>query len=75
MNTSRHINKYDDLNLPLMGKPDLQDVKYMLECELSWIHKDMADSTESLMLDDALDIYNKFAELLKEVNFRLKRFS
>lgn len=70
-----HINKYDNLDLPTMGKGDLQDVKYNLECELAWIHKDMTQSTQSLMLDDVLDVYNKFAKLLKEVDFRLKRFS
>ena len=64
-------SKFDGLDIESMGFISLQDTKYMLECELSWLEKDLTDTTESLMLDNALDAYSKFSNLLNAVNYKL----
>ena len=63
--------KFDDLDITNMSRGTLEETKYMIECELAWIQQDISNSTERLMIDDKLDAFNKFNNLLKEVNFRL----
>ena len=63
--------KFDNLDITNMSRGTLEETKYMIECELAWIQQDISNSTERLMIDDKLDAFNKFNNLLKEVNFRL----
>lgn len=63
--------KFDNLDITNMSRGTLEETKYMIECELAWIQQDISSSTERLMIDDKLDAFNKFNNLLKEVNFRL----
>ena len=63
--------KFDGLDISNMTRGTLEETKYMIECELAWIQQEIGESAESLMIDDKLDAFNKFNNLLKEVNFRL----
>jgi len=67
-----NTKKFDELNVQDMSKSALEETKYMLECELAWVQQEMAQTSESLMIDNNLDAFNKFNHLLKEVNFKLK---
>jgi len=65
------MNYLDNLDLSSMSKNSLQKTKYDIECELSWIHRDMQLVSDISKMDEHLDKFNKFNKFLSKINIAL----